>query len=592
MPQANEAVKVDDTVKNEEIFKSFPTYKAWKRVGIDRRFGTLIPLAQIKSNRNDGVGDFADLEAFSEFCESIGCSIIQILPINDMGKGKTPYCSLSAFALDPVYIALDRVPGIRKEDRIPEMEKFLENNRKRAQKFRARKRIDFDEIRTYKIEALRIAYKNFAMNNNKDDGVLKEFKSFSAENEYWLPDYVLFRALKEKYMWDSWEKWPKGTRNRSKKALNIQRKDLKDEMDFYSYIQWIAFCQMTAVRKKLLEKGIFIKGDLPLLLDYESADVWAHQEFFNLEVCAGAPPDQYGLLGQNWGTPTYKWEKIAEDDYKWWHERLKFAENFYDIFRIDHVVGLFRIWTIPITEEYPRGKKAGPFGYFDPEDKGKGIDKKIWLKHGKTLLNMIINSTNMLPIGEDLGTIPDVCRNTLKELGIPGYKVILWERNWKKKEENYPYLPVDTYPYLSMSTTTTHDFWTFPGWWVWKEKDEEMEEEAEIAKTALWEFIGGDGERPKRYTDKLHRAIIEKMFYSSSIFLIMPFHDLWGVAFGLFNEDPVEDRINDPDKPDKPQNWNGRMPIELEMFPKHPVMGCRVGFIREMAEKSGRINFK
>jgi len=586
--------------KIEEKFKQYPTYKAWKRMGLLPRFGVLMPLAQIRTKRNNGVGDFADLQVFGEFCKSIGCTILQLLPINDMGRGKTPYSSLSAFALDPIYIALDNLPELKKGQRSEEMEKYLEENADKIYSLKAQKRIDYDNIRKYKLDTLKIAFSNFIQNEKNSDR-RRDFEKFRKDNEYWLPDYALFRSLKEKYMWDPWEKWQKETKTHSKERLPALFKQHADDIDFYSFVQWIAFSQMKSAQQTLLDMGIYLKGDLPLLVDIESADVWAHPKYFNIDVCAGAPPDQYSVMGQNWGMPTYNWEKLAEDDYIWWRKRLQYAENFYHIFRIDHVVGFFRIWTIPITEEFPRGKKSGKVGYFDPPDEGLKEDKKIWEKHGKTILDMIVESSDMLPIGEDLGTIPLVCRKTLKNMGIPGYKVLIWERDWTDKEEKFPFIPPEEYPYLSMSTSTTHDFWSLAGWWIHKpeppgENDNidpriakmKAEDEEEL-KNALYKFLIGDGERPERFTDRLYKAIMKKLFHSGSIFLIMPFHDLWGVAYGLYGEEPEGERINDPDKPELAKNWTGKMPIELERLPLHPSMIEKIELIRKLARESGRI---
>ncbi|MCD4783747.1 MAG: 4-alpha-glucanotransferase [Candidatus Eremiobacteraeota bacterium] len=588
--------------KLEEKFRKYPTYKAWKQVGLKPRFGILMPLAQMRTKRNSGVGDFADLQAFGEFCKSIGCTILQLLPINDMGRGKTPYSSLSAFALDPIYIALDNVSELKKGQRSEEMEKYLESNKEKIYSLKAKKRIDYDNIRKYKLDALQIAYNDF-IKAEKEAGLERwqDFEKFRKDNEYWLPDYALFRALKEKYMWDPWEKWPGGTRTRSKRRLPALLKEHAGEIDFYSFVQWIAFDQMKSAQKALLEMGIYLKGDLPLLVDVESADVWGHPEYFNTEVCAGAPPDQYSLMGQNWGMPTYNWEKLAEDNNTWWRKRLQYAENFYHIYRIDHVVGIFRIWTIPITQEFPRGKKSGEQGYFDPADKGLKENKKIWEEHGSTILNMLVESSNMLPIGEDLGTIPLVCRKTLSDMGIPGYKVLIWERDWTNREKEFPFIPPEEYPYLSMSTSTTHDFWTLAGWWIHRpgtvsengdiapEIEKMKAKDEEELKNALYKFLVGEGEKPKAFTEKLYKAVMHKLFHSGSIFLIMPFQDLWGVAYGLYGEDPEGERINDPDKPHLPENWTGKMPLEIESLHLHPSMTDKIDFVRRLAGESGRI---
>lgn len=573
--------------KIDELFKGLPTHEAWEKVGTHKRFGTLMPLSQIRSKRNHGIGDFGDLPEFAKFCRSFGCSIIQILPINDMGKGETPYSSLSAFALDPVYIALDMVPELKIGARSKESEKFFNDNAERIYDLKKVKRIKVDGIRSYKLEALRIAFAEFVKSNAKTKSAdWKAFEAFKKENAYWVEDYALFRALKEKYCWDSWEKWPKEAKEHSTKKL---LKENADEAEFCTYLQWLAYKQLKEAHDACFAEGVLIKGDLPLLVDYESADVWAHPEYFKRELCGGAPPDQYSFMGQNWGMPTYNWENLQKDDFIWWRKRLQYAENFYDIFRIDHVVGLFRIWSIPITEEFPRGKKAGKHGFFDPQDNGRGHNKPVWEHQGRTLLSMMVESTKMLPIGEDLGTIPYVCRKTLSDLGIPGYKVIIWERDWTDDENDMPFFVPEEYPYISMATSTTHDFFTLPGWWIQKDTDPKKLEAAEELKTAFWHFLGGEGKRPARYTDRLHRKILGKLFHSSSVFLIMPFNDLWGVAYGMFGEDPDMDRINDPDKPENPNNWTGKMPIEMEALPMHPILMTKYDFIRQLVEESGRI---
>lgn len=573
-----------NTINSIPDFSQFPTYNAWKKIGTNKRFGVLIPLSQIKSKRNIGVGDFSDLEAFGNFCSSIGCSIIQILPINDMGRGKAPYSSISAFALDPVYIAMDDICSIMPRCKTPHMDKFLQENKEMIYKERAKGRIDFEAVRNIKMGALRAAFQDYfdqTCQNSTDS--LQQFNEFKERNSYWLTDYCLFRALKEESQWKPWGEWQKGLKTRSPRSLAKSLKDHKEEIEFYSFVQWLAYTQLTEAHGRLLLKGIFIKGDLPLLVDYESADVWAHPEYFNLDLCGGAPPDQYSSEGQNWGMPTYNWKNLEKDDYILWRERLRFAENFYDIFRIDHVVGLFRIWSIK------RGLKTGAVGAFDPQDNGKGHNKPVWEKQGRTLLEMIAGSTNMLPIGEDLGTIPYVCRKTLKDLGIPGYKVLIWERDWNNPKEDFPFFLPEEYPYVSMITSTTHDFWTLAGWWLYTDPDPEKAEAEEELKTALWKFLSGSGERPKNYTDKLHNKILSRLFYSNSVFLIMPFNDLWGTAFGVMGENPGKDRINDPSNPEKEENWSGRIPVEIETLHQHPVLMNKIETIKFLSNDSGRV---
>ncbi len=189
------------------------------------------------------------------------------------------------------------------------------------------------------------------------------------------------------------------------------------------------------------------------MVSRDSADVWVHPEFFKLEFAAGAPPDMYTALGQRWGMPTYNWDKIWADGYRYLKDKLKYAQEFYDILRIDHVVGIFRIWNIPYNEPQ---ENQGLNGFFDPQDKNK------WEGHGKKILSAMLGSTNILLCAEDLGVIPKVCPKTLKEFGIPGSDVQRWVKDWKAKHD---FLAPKDYRVLSVAMLSTHDTTNWPAWW-------------------------------------------------------------------------------------------------------------------------------
>jgi len=587
MTETGTAHKKAIRTEPEEKFIHFPTYHTWKKIGFSPRFGSLVPLSYIRSARNQGVGDFADIELLKDLFLEIGASIIQLLPINDMGRGKVPYSSISAFALDPIYVALDRIEEM-KENRSQEVNEYITEHLILIEQQKKEKYIDIDAIRTFKFGALYRLYKDF-LSRNRDWNTPRwhAFQSFIINNKFWLDDFAMFRTLKNKFNWASWQDWPAEFRDRTPDALRRLSEESADELLFVKYVQWIAYSQMRQAHNECLADNVLIKGDIPLQVDFESADVWAHPEYFNLNACAGAPPDQYSQMGQNWGTPTYNWDRLALDNYVLWRKRLEYASHFFDIFRIDHVVGLFRIWTIPITTEFPRGVPSGWNGYFDPEDLGEGAHKPVWENHGRTLLKMMTESCEMLPIAEDLGTIPYVCRSVLEEMGIPGYKVLIWERAWHKQDA--PFYNPEEYSYISMSTSTTHDFWTLPGYWTYNEKDTAMEKEHQASLRAMWKFLMGKKEYQQDYTDELHIAILEKLFHSGSIFMIMPFADLWGKIPGVYGFDIQADRINDPGDPERGANWTGRMPINIEDFKKHYALKQRIKILRRLASESGRL---
>ncbi len=570
----------------EEQFAGLPTASQWEKIGCQPRFGTLIQLVSLRSKRNQGVGDFEDINAFGDLLGHMGGSIIQLLPINDMGRGKTPYSSLSAFALDPLYIAIDQIPEM-KEDRSDGINSYLRANWHTVDEQKASRQVDVDRIRAFKFGALYQLYRDFVDRNRPwNSERWRGFLSYVANNRYWLEDYATFRSLKNTLGWTSWNDWPEPYRYRHHDAISQYRRDHADEIQFFKYVQWMAYTQMVDAHNRCRKDGMHLKGDLPLLVDYESSDVWAHPQYFNRDVCAGAPPDQYSTQGQNWGSPTYNWDNLCRDNYLWWRKRLEYASHFYDIFRIDHIVGLFRIWTYPITLEHPRGTPAGWNGYFDPEDPGGGHHKPIWESHGRNLLDMMVRSSTMLPIGEDLGTIPRACRQVMAEMGIPGYKVIIWERDWQ--EEGSPFFNPDEYDYISMATTTTHDFWTMAGHYEHREADEKEQESLETQKKDLWKFVMGRKKYSQEYTDDFHWSLLEKLFSSGSIFVILPFQDLWGKVPGLYGDDVNYDRINDPSNPSRDSNWSGKFPLNIEDFASHRDLASRIDKIRGMVRDTGR----
>ena len=180
------------------------------------------------------------------------------------------------------------------------------------------------------------------------------------------------------------------------------------------WLQWILFKQFKEASAYAARNNIFIKGDLPVLVSRDSSDVWSHPDYFKLDFAAGAPPDMYTALGQRWGMPTYNWEAIAHDNYRYLKEKLKYAQEFYNILRIDHVVGLFRIWSIPYNDPQ---ENQGLNGVFDP------LDEQRWDQHGRKILSILVQNTKMLLCAEDLGVIPKCCTDTLLEFGICGNDV-------------------------------------------------------------------------------------------------------------------------------------------------------------------------
>ncbi len=412
----------------------------WKNLGTGRRAGVAVPLFSVYSENSVGIGEIPDIALLADWCCKAGMSLLQLLPLNDAGFRFTPYDAESSFALDPVYLSLENLAEIKK----PAMARKL-----------ARLRKDFPlntlkvnyGIKSRKLVLLREIFDKHA--DVKSAG----FERFKREQAFWLPDYALFKAAKSVYTNRSWEDWDEPLRLRQSAALAALAKKHARTILFQEWLQYQLFLQFTEARRKAHAKGVWLMGDLPFLVSRDSAEVWAHPEYFKLELASGAPPDLYFALGQRWGMPPYRWEAIAAKGYDYVVQKLRYAENFYDLYRIDHVVGIFRVWTVPVSEP---AEYHGSRGVFDP------ADESLWEAQGRRLLGLMIDSTSMMPCAEDLGVVPDCAVRVLREFGIPGMDVQRWTRDWG---QSYEFKAPQAYRPISIALVTTHDMASFKVWW-------------------------------------------------------------------------------------------------------------------------------
>lgn len=414
---------------------------SWDKVGQVKRAGVLVPLFSVYSKNSIGIGDFSDLKSLVDWCAFTSNSILQLLPMNEVGSTSCPYDAVSSFALEPAYISLDAVPLGKHKD----VKELIKGLRKRFSP--GKTHVDY-RIKGAKVELLRRIFS--LSQKDKDSG---DFRGFESENSYWLNDFALFKVLKSRNGGKPWYEWDAAHKDRDEKTLLSFTKDNKKEIAFEKWVQWMAFTQFSEVKRYAASKGVFIKGDLPILISRDSADVWSHPDFFKLSFAAGAPPDMYCAKGQRWGVPTYDWNIIASDGYRYFKEKLKYAGNFYDILRIDHVVGLFRIWSIPYDDP---ADNEGLNGAFDP------MEEALWADHGRRLLSMIIGSTGMLLCAEDLGMIPKACPEVLREMAIPGNEVQRWAKDWAGTHD---FLPPGKYRQIAVSMLSTHDTTNWVAWW-------------------------------------------------------------------------------------------------------------------------------
>jgi 4-alpha-glucanotransferase len=285
-----------------------------------------------------GVGEFADLEEFADLCKKTGLSLIQLLPVNDSGYESSPYSSLTAFALHPLYIRIEDIEEYRRTPAV------REKIARYGAEFEKESRYPHYRILKAKMEILRDIY---AAN---EEGIAKkaapgESLAVWIDENPWVREYAVYRRLKEAHGEKSWQDWPE---HRQIDAAGVEAlwndKNLKKEHLFWAWLQEALDTQFSRAAKAVEALGICLMGDLPILMNEDSCDVWAHPEIFHQSLSAGAPPDMYSPDGQNWGFPIYNWEAQAADGYAWWKARLRAAEKYYRAYRIDHVLGFFRIW--------------------------------------------------------------------------------------------------------------------------------------------------------------------------------------------------------------------------------------------------------
>ena len=318
--------------------------------------GTLVPVFSLRSESSFGVGDFGDLRKMVDWVARTGQRLLQILPINDTTITHTwtdsyPYSCISIFALHPQYADLTALPPIKDEAVREEMEQL------RAE-LNALSQIDYERVNNAKNRYLRVIFEQ------EGKAVLTSagFKQFFSEAKSWLVPYAQYSLLRDKYGTADFSQWPDhNTWDEADRAsLTSARNKAYKEVSFYYYVQYVLNCQMAAVHEYARERGVILKGDIPIGVNRYGCDVWQEPRYFHLDGQAGAPPDDFSANGQNWGFPTYNWEEMLADNCAWWVRRFSNMSKYFDAYRIDHVLGFFRIWEIPIDSVH------GLLGQFSP----------------------------------------------------------------------------------------------------------------------------------------------------------------------------------------------------------------------------------
>ena len=543
--------------------------RIWDWFGLTERQtmkGVAVPLFSLRTEDDFGIGEFSDLPKLGDWCVANDLKIIQILPVNDTTahydwRDSYPYNAISAFALHPIYLNLKQL-GIKEDATFYRM-------RRKINKMDA---VDYPTTLKAKWKYFQIAFEQrWETLKNSDD-----FQQFVKENEDWLLDYVQFCA----------ERDGNGT-------------------EIHLFLQYHCDKQLREAVKALHDKGLLLKGDIPIGVNPKGVDVKSHPELFNLDVQVGAPPDDFASEGQNWGFPSYNWEAMAKDNYAWWQRRLQVMARYFDAYRIDHILGFFRIWEIPKTA------KSGLLGHFNPslslsieemenqgfkfnkrfhstksvdtlfipdpiekdkyiprielqrtyhyrhlkDEQQQAIDRiyedfyfhrhnEFWKQKALEKLPALVNATEMIACGEDLGMIPACVPEVMQQLGIMSLEV-----QRMPKVFGHQFVQTEDLPENCVYTTGTHDMPTLRGW---------LAED----KVRTRQFLDNLNLDDRKITAKTLKKIMEKHQDSPSKWNIYPLQDLLDLDEKKWSPNPADDQINVPANAKNQWKWRMRMTIE------------------------------
>jgi len=480
--------------------------------------------------------------------------LVQVLPAHELSDGETsPYGALSAFAIDPIYVDVEAVTDLSS---LPRAEVLGADGERELARVRALPSVDYAAVRALKRTVLRAAFRAFVERelSHASSERAENFAAFAARESAWLQDHALYMALRYSHAGYGWSTWPERERDRAAEVVAVVRDDVRamasrgalglavlEQM----YVQWIVHEQWVEARRQLAALGVVLMGDMPFIVGGESADVWSHRDQFRTDVSLGAPPDDFSADGQSWGLPAYDWNAMDRDGLAWLRMRARHTATLFDRFRIDHVVGFFRQWV-------RRGTEAGEF---DPAHEGAQQ-----VRGEKVLMAMMEAAGPQAVIAEDLGVIPPFVRETMSRLGLPGYKVLPWER-----DEHSNLRDPRGFPECSVATWSTHDTSPITRWW----HEFEPWERERVASMAGFS-LDADAE-----TREL--ALLRVLFSARSQLCLVLIQELLG----------DRSRINTPGTVNG-DNWTWRLPRPIEDLAKDTGVQERFAKIRQLAVDSGR----
>jgi 4-alpha-glucanotransferase len=455
-------------------------------------------------------------------------------------------------AIDPIFISLAAVPEFAA---LGGEQALTDEDRRLLAHVRRAPRIEYEEVRRLKQRACRRAFDRFHETEHlRDTERARAFRSFLSEQAWWIEDYALFRAIHAREGERPWTEWPDALQRREPAAIDHARRELSREVVYQQYLQWLADLQWKEARSHL--HGVELFGDLPFMVDGDSADVWVRQDQFRLDVSLGVPPDAFSAAGQDWGMPVYRWDIVAQQDFRWLRERARRSADLYDGYRVDHLVGFYRTYGRP---------RDGGEPFFTPATQAEQEALGEGLLH-------LLRSAGAEIIAEDLGTVPDFVRGSLSRLGVPGFRVLRWERHWHA--EGQPFRDPADYPPISVAASGTHDTQPMIVWWETAPEDERRK----VNAIPTVQRISGGSSLLGANEPQVRAVLLETLYASASELLLLPLQDVFG----------WRDRINEPATVTE-ANWTFRLPWPSDHLESVPEARERRDTLRRWAWQYQRL---
>lgn len=554
--------------------------------------GVLVPLFALRGDDDLGVGDIAALREFIDWIVPAGFKLVQLLPVNETGTDNSPYNAISAMAIEPttLHLAPNSPPDLTAED----YDALIAEVDLRALRLGG---VKYRQVKKLKGRLLEKAFLNFS--NGASDERRSEFHVFCQAERAWLGDYSLFRLLMEEND-DStaWGRWPaqhqspERARNWLRHLPEDRRSALVRRQEFFCYVQWIAQNQWRAIKSYAEERGVALMGDIPFGVSFQSADVFARPDEFALDWFGGAPPEPNfkddaftQKWGQNWGIPLYRWDRMRENNFRWWRERIRAAAQIFHLLRIDHVLGFYRIYAfpwrprrnkefLPLNQQEMLERTAGRAPHFAPRNDEAAENCEANQREGEEYLRVLLEEAGATRvIGEDLGMVPDYVRPSLQSLGIAGFKIPQWE------VRDGRVIPGHEYEKLSVATYATHDHKPIRALWeeaVERQTDTSDQSRFDLAKIAL--FAGLDPNvQGLDYEKEFCPAIMEALFKSESWIAVVMITDLLGRKY-RFNVPGTQANLN----------WTRRIRRSIAQLRSSRKQQSRMQFIHKLLQKTGR----